>query len=116
MGGMYGNRMVHGHDFLSSDQLQLFVAGLRGLPDEEVRKAKVLYLRNAISERQFIEEQMRSFGCIQVAFFLEQIGEAYQDCGIAGMIRSIYLFPDRQCPAKCLLGRVVFFLLSQYLS
>lgn len=37
-------------DRLSPEQLQLFVAGLSGMPPEEVRKAKVLYLRNAISE------------------------------------------------------------------
>jgi hypothetical protein len=37
-------------DRLSPEQMQLFVAGLSGMPPEEVRKAKVLYLRNAISE------------------------------------------------------------------
>lgn len=37
-------------DRLSPEKMQLFVAGLQGMPPEEVRKAKVLYLRNAISE------------------------------------------------------------------
>lgn len=37
-------------DPLSAEKMQLFVAGLQGMPPEEVRKAKVLYLRNAISE------------------------------------------------------------------
>jgi hypothetical protein len=37
-------------DFLSPEKLQLFVAGLSGLAPEEVRKAKLLYVRDAISE------------------------------------------------------------------
>ena len=44
--------MVHDlrkDDALSPEKLQLFAAGLSGLPREEVRKAKVLYLRNAIT-------------------------------------------------------------------
>jgi hypothetical protein len=45
-------------DFLSPEKLQLFVAGLSGLAPDEVRKAKVLYLRNAISE---YKAQMASF-------------------------------------------------------
>jgi hypothetical protein len=35
---------------LSPERFQLFLAGLAGLPAEEIRKAKLLYLRNAISE------------------------------------------------------------------
>jgi hypothetical protein len=37
-------------DRLSPDEMQLFLAGLSGMSPEEVRKAKLLYLRNAISE------------------------------------------------------------------
>ena len=36
-------------DFLSPEKLQMFVAGLSGLAPEDVRKAKLLYLRNAVS-------------------------------------------------------------------
>lgn len=40
----------HPSDSLSPEKMQLFMAGLAGMPPEEVRKAKVLYLRNAIAE------------------------------------------------------------------
>ena len=47
-------------DLLSPEKLQLFVAGLSGLAPEEVRKAKLLYLRNAISEFQAMQ------GCMSI--------------------------------------------------
>jgi hypothetical protein len=52
-------------DFLSPEKLQLFVAGLSGLAPEEVRKAKLLYLRNAISEFQATQATYRGFGQAQ---------------------------------------------------
>lgn len=52
-------------DFLSPEKLQLFVAGLSGLAPEEVRKAKVLYLRNAISELEALQTSYKSFGQAQ---------------------------------------------------
>ena len=52
-------------DFLSPEKLQLFVAGLSGLAPEEVRKAKVLYLRNAISELQAMQTSLKGFGQAQ---------------------------------------------------
>ena len=52
-------------DFLSPEKLQLFVAGLSGLAPEEVRKAKVLYLRNAISEFEALEASYQGFGQAQ---------------------------------------------------
>jgi hypothetical protein len=52
-------------DFLSPEKLQLFVAGLSGLAPEEVRKAKVLYLRNAISEFQAMQASIAGFGQAQ---------------------------------------------------
>ncbi|HWE36189.1 MAG TPA: hypothetical protein VG406_06420 [Isosphaeraceae bacterium] len=55
-------------DFLSPEKLQMFVAGLSGLAPEEVRKAKVLYLRNAISELEASRATLQSFekarGCL----------------------------------------------------
>jgi hypothetical protein len=57
-------------DFLSPEKLQLFVAGLSGLAPEEVRKAKVLYIRNAISEYRAMVDSMKGFktaqGCMSV--------------------------------------------------
>jgi hypothetical protein len=52
-------------DFLSPEKLQLFVAGLSGLAPEEVRKAKVLYLRNSISEYQAMKASYAGFGQAQ---------------------------------------------------
>lgn len=55
-------------DSLSPEKLQLFVAGLAGLPREEIRKAKSLYIRNAISELTAMNEAARAFGCAQIFF------------------------------------------------
>ena len=52
-------------DFLSPEKLQLFMAGLSGLAPEEVRKAKVLYLRNAISEYEAMRTSLQGFGQAQ---------------------------------------------------
>lgn len=55
-------------DALSPEKMQLFLAGLSGLPEDEVRKAKVLYLRNAISEYEAAMSMMGAFGCVQIVF------------------------------------------------
>lgn len=52
-------------DSLSPEKLQWFVAGLSGLAPEEVRKAKLLYLRNAISEFQALQASYQGFGQAQ---------------------------------------------------
>jgi len=52
-------------DFLSPEKLQLFLAGLSGLAPEEVRKAKLLYLRNAVSEYKATKESFQGFGQAQ---------------------------------------------------
>src|SRR3954470_5810081 len=52
-------------DFMSPEKLQLFVATLSGLAPEEVRKAKLLYLRNAISEFQAMRTSFEGFGQTQ---------------------------------------------------
>lgn len=57
-------------DPLSSEKLQQFVTGLANLPREEIRKAKSLYIRNAISELKALDENMRAFGCVQIFFAL----------------------------------------------
>ena len=53
--------------FLSSEQLQLFVAGLAGLPKDEVRKAKLLYIKNAISEYRAARSSIAGFQGRRVA-------------------------------------------------
>ena len=66
------NQHSHHHrpDPLSPEKLQLFVAGLSGLSQEEVRKAKSLYIRNAISEYRAMAASMEGFksaqGCMSV--------------------------------------------------
>jgi hypothetical protein len=55
---------------LSPEKLQLFAATLAGLAPAEVRKAKVLYIRNAISEyealRAIVERFGQAQGCLSV--------------------------------------------------
>jgi hypothetical protein len=57
-------------DALSPEKMQLFMAGLSGLAPEEVRKAKVLYIRNAISElkamRAGVDGFARPQGCLAI--------------------------------------------------
>lgn len=55
-------------DSLSPERLQLFVAGLSGLAPAEVRKAKVLYLRNAASEYKALVATLEGFGKVQGCF------------------------------------------------
>ena len=55
-------------DFLSPAQMQLFVAGLSGLSSDEVRKAKSLYLRNALSEYRALKTSLSAFGVLQIVF------------------------------------------------
>jgi hypothetical protein len=52
-------------EFFSPEKLQLFVTGLSGLAPEEVRKAKLLYLRNAISEFEAMQASFEGFGQAQ---------------------------------------------------
>lgn len=71
--------MQQHQDGLSPEKLQLFAAGLSGLAPEEVRKAKVLYLRNAISELQALQASYAGFGRAQgclslIPFFWPIIG------------------------------------------
>jgi len=75
--------MQQASDFLSPEKLQLFVAGLSGLAPEEVRKAKVLYLRNAISEYQAMKASYAGFGQAQgcmsiIPFFWPIVGAQRQ--------------------------------------
>lgn len=58
----------HQNDSLSPEKMQLFLAGLAGLPRDEVRKAKLLYLRNAISEYEAAVEGFKAFGCVMMLF------------------------------------------------
>lgn len=46
----------------------MFVGSLAGLSAEEVRKAKVLYIRNAISEVEAFESSMAAFKTLQGCF------------------------------------------------
>jgi hypothetical protein len=55
-------------DFLSPEQLQRFPTGLSGLVPGEVKKAKVLYILNAISEYHAMRSSVQAFalprGCL----------------------------------------------------
>ena len=53
---------------LTPEKLQLFVAGLSGLNDDEVRKAKLLFIRNELSELKAIKTSFAGFGVAQGCF------------------------------------------------
>lgn len=57
-----------GQELLSPQLLQNFTASLAGLPAEEVRGAKRLFVRNAISEYKNIRAQYKAFGGVQLVF------------------------------------------------
>ena len=48
------------YDSLSPEKIQLFLAGLSGLAPEEVRNAKVLYVRTMISELQAMQSDIQA--------------------------------------------------------
>ncbi len=50
--------------------LQLFVAGLSGLSPEEIRKAKSLYIRNAIAEYEALTGSLGGFRVAQGCFMM----------------------------------------------
>jgi hypothetical protein len=52
-------------DFLSPEKLQLFVASLSGLAPDEVRNAKLLLIKDAISEYEAMRSALESFGQMQ---------------------------------------------------
>lgn len=52
----------------SQAELHQFIGGLPGLPAEELRQAKVLYLRNELTDLQAYLEQARTFGVLQILF------------------------------------------------
>jgi hypothetical protein len=53
---------------LTPEKLQLFIAGLSGLPADEVRKAKLLFLRNEISQLRALKTSLAGFGVVQGCF------------------------------------------------
>jgi hypothetical protein len=53
---------------LTPEKLQLFIAGLSGLPTEEVRKAKLLFIKNEISQLRALKSSMAGFGVAQGCF------------------------------------------------
>jgi hypothetical protein len=53
---------------LTPDKLQLFIAGLSGLSANEVQKAKVLFLRNELSQLRALKTSLAGFGVAQGCF------------------------------------------------
>ena len=50
---------------LTPEKFQIFLAGLSGLSGDEVRKAKLLFLRNEISQLRAIKTSFAAFGVAQ---------------------------------------------------
>ena len=53
---------------LTPEKLQFFIAGLSGLSADEVRKAKILFLRNEISQLRAFKTSLEGFGAAQGCF------------------------------------------------
>lgn len=60
----------HQHSGLAPEALQIFMAGLAGMPPEETRKAKLLFIRNEISRLRALKTSMAGFGVAQGCFML----------------------------------------------
>lgn len=61
--------MTPARDDLSPERLAAFTVGLAGLPPAEIRKAKLLYIRNALAEYQALLSQVNALkqsrgGCL----------------------------------------------------
>jgi hypothetical protein len=57
-----------GYRGLTPERLQLFLAGLSGLDPEEVRKAKLLFVRNELSQLKAFKASLAGFGTAQGCF------------------------------------------------
>jgi len=86
-------------EFLSPEKLQLFVAGLSGLAPEEVRKAKVLYLRNAISEYRALQTSYQGFGQAQGCMSIIPVFWPILGAQKRMMSAQLQLAKDRICNA-----------------
>lgn len=53
---------------LSPEKLQLFIASLAGMAPDEMQKAKLLFLRNEVSELRAMKTAMAGFGVAQGCF------------------------------------------------
>ena len=53
---------------LTPEKLQMFIATLSGLPEDEVRKAKILFLKNQISDLKMMKTTYSSFGSASGCF------------------------------------------------
>jgi hypothetical protein len=53
---------------LTPEGIQLFMAGLAGLPEDEVRKAKSLFIRNEIARLKGARSSAAAFGSVQGCF------------------------------------------------
>ena len=53
---------------LTPEKLQLFIAGLSGLNADEIRKAKLLFIKNEISQLKAFKTSMAGFGVAQGCF------------------------------------------------
>jgi hypothetical protein len=58
---------------LGPEKMQLFTMSLAGLSADEIRKAKSLYIRNAISELRAMEESAAAMGCAQMMFLVSPL-------------------------------------------
>jgi hypothetical protein len=86
-------------DFLSPEKLQLFLAGLSGLPREEIAKAKLLFIRNAVSEYRALAESCKGFRVVQLFFAIIPFFWPILYAQKKGMDAQLRLAKERICNA-----------------
>lgn len=87
--------MQNSQEFLSAQQLQVFVSSLAGLSTDEIRKAKSLYIRNAISEYKAAKAGIEGFGVAQGCFALIPIFWPILWAQRVGMTSGLKLYEER---------------------
>ena len=55
---------------LTPEKLQMFIAGLSGMAPDEIRKAKLLFIRNEISQLRAIKTSFAGFSVVQGCFMI----------------------------------------------
>lgn len=80
---------------LSPEKLQMFVASLSGLAPGEMRKAKILFIKNSISEYKALRTSYRAAGFVQILFMIIPLFWPILYLQRKGMRAEERLFRDR---------------------
>lgn len=80
---------------LTPERLQLFLAGLSGLNADEVRKAKLLFIKNEISKLKALKTTLAGFGAAQGCFAIIPVFWPVLSMQKSGMNAALTLQKDQ---------------------